>query len=164
MDWLYVIPVIYVFSYYWSSTCLNMFLDVCNFCSSHHIPPHQIKTDLFADINDTVNFNHINVIFGGWFFLQNNIPASAMTRRNTYVCTDRSNADRHSLLQNGKENRWEKCVCMCVCVCLYLTFTVRVITKCTHETSTISNDLKPSSLVRKFESHLVVLEVICTSK
>ncbi|KAM3616642.1 uncharacterized protein V6R79_021189 [Siganus canaliculatus] len=34
----------------------------------------------------------------------NNIPASAMTRRNTYVCTDRSNADRHSLLQNGKEN------------------------------------------------------------
>lgn len=45
-----------------------------------------------------------------WFFVQNNIPASAMTRRNTYVCTDRSNADRHSLLQNGKENRWEKCV------------------------------------------------------
>ncbi|XP_076590684.1 MAP/microtubule affinity-regulating kinase 4 isoform X1 [Chaetodon auriga] len=34
----------------------------------------------------------------------NNIPASAMTRRNTYVCTDRSNAERHSLLQNGKEN------------------------------------------------------------
>uniref|UniRef100_A0AAQ5Z959 non-specific serine/threonine protein kinase n=1 Tax=Amphiprion ocellaris TaxID=80972 RepID=A0AAQ5Z959_AMPOC len=28
----------------------------------------------------------------------------AMTRRNTYVCTDRSNNDRHSLLQNGKEN------------------------------------------------------------
>ncbi|XP_047449959.1 MAP/microtubule affinity-regulating kinase 4 isoform X4 [Mugil cephalus] len=34
----------------------------------------------------------------------NNIPASAMTRRNTYVCTDRSGSDRHSLLQNGKEN------------------------------------------------------------
>ncbi|XP_041796021.1 MAP/microtubule affinity-regulating kinase 4 isoform X2 [Chelmon rostratus] len=34
----------------------------------------------------------------------NNIPASAMTRRNTYVCTDRSNTERHSLLQNGKEN------------------------------------------------------------
>nr|XP_046245898.1 MAP/microtubule affinity-regulating kinase 4 isoform X3 [Scatophagus argus] len=34
----------------------------------------------------------------------NNIPASAMTRRNTYVCTDRSNTDRHTLLQNGKEN------------------------------------------------------------
>uniref|UniRef100_G3PG04 MAP/microtubule affinity-regulating kinase 3 n=1 Tax=Gasterosteus aculeatus aculeatus TaxID=481459 RepID=G3PG04_GASAC len=29
---------------------------------------------------------------------------SAMTRRNTYVCTDRSGTDRHSLLQNGKEN------------------------------------------------------------
>ncbi|KPP72046.1 MAP/microtubule affinity-regulating kinase 4-like [Scleropages formosus] len=37
----------------------------------------------------------------------NNIPASAMTRRNTYVCTDRSSTDRHSLLQNGKENRYE---------------------------------------------------------
>uniref|UniRef100_A0A8C2HUL7 MAP/microtubule affinity-regulating kinase 3 n=1 Tax=Cyprinus carpio TaxID=7962 RepID=A0A8C2HUL7_CYPCA len=27
----------------------------------------------------------------------NNIPGSTMTRRNTYVCTDRSNTDRHSL-------------------------------------------------------------------
>uniref|UniRef100_A0A3P8NJR4 non-specific serine/threonine protein kinase n=1 Tax=Astatotilapia calliptera TaxID=8154 RepID=A0A3P8NJR4_ASTCA len=34
----------------------------------------------------------------------NNIPGSAMTRRNTYVCTDRSGTDRHSLLQNGKDN------------------------------------------------------------
>ncbi|XP_058490710.1 MAP/microtubule affinity-regulating kinase 4 isoform X1 [Solea solea] len=34
----------------------------------------------------------------------NNIPANAMTRRNTYVCTDRSGTDRHPLLQNGKEN------------------------------------------------------------
>ncbi len=30
-----------------------------------------------------------------------------MTRRNTYVCTDRSSTDRHSLLQNGKDNRWK---------------------------------------------------------
>ncbi|XP_029302102.1 MAP/microtubule affinity-regulating kinase 4 isoform X1 [Cottoperca gobio] len=34
----------------------------------------------------------------------NNIPASAMTRRNTYVCTDRSSTDRNTMLQNGKEN------------------------------------------------------------
>ncbi|XP_060929011.1 MAP/microtubule affinity-regulating kinase 4 isoform X2 [Limanda limanda] len=34
----------------------------------------------------------------------NNVPASAMTRRNTYVCTDRSSTDRQTLLQNGKEN------------------------------------------------------------
>ncbi|XP_030634373.1 MAP/microtubule affinity-regulating kinase 4 isoform X2 [Chanos chanos] len=34
----------------------------------------------------------------------NNIPGSAITRRNTYVCTDRSSTDRHTLLQNGKEN------------------------------------------------------------
>ncbi|CAL8334580.1 unnamed protein product [Boreogadus saida] len=34
----------------------------------------------------------------------NNIPASAMTRRNTYVCTDRNSTERSSLLQNGKEN------------------------------------------------------------
>ncbi|XP_048474167.1 MAP/microtubule affinity-regulating kinase 3-like [Rhincodon typus] len=35
---------------------------------------------------------------------ENNIPASAMSRRNTYVCTDRTPNDRQSLLQNGKEN------------------------------------------------------------
>ncbi|CDQ73228.1 unnamed protein product [Oncorhynchus mykiss] len=36
----------------------------------------------------------------------NNVPASAMIRRNTYVCTtDRNSTDRPSLLQNGKENR-----------------------------------------------------------
>uniref|UniRef100_A0A8C5AY70 non-specific serine/threonine protein kinase n=1 Tax=Gadus morhua TaxID=8049 RepID=A0A8C5AY70_GADMO len=29
---------------------------------------------------------------------------TAMTRRNTYVCTDRAGTDRQSLLQNGKEN------------------------------------------------------------
>ncbi|XP_067317407.1 MAP/microtubule affinity-regulating kinase 4 isoform X1 [Anolis sagrei] len=34
----------------------------------------------------------------------NNIPSSMMTRRNTYVCTDRPGGERHSLLQNGKEN------------------------------------------------------------
>uniref|UniRef100_A0A7N6F9N3 non-specific serine/threonine protein kinase n=1 Tax=Anabas testudineus TaxID=64144 RepID=A0A7N6F9N3_ANATE len=28
----------------------------------------------------------------------------AMTRRNTYVCTDRTSTDRHTLLQNGKDN------------------------------------------------------------
>uniref|UniRef100_A0A3B4A618 MAP/microtubule affinity-regulating kinase 3 n=1 Tax=Periophthalmus magnuspinnatus TaxID=409849 RepID=A0A3B4A618_9GOBI len=31
-------------------------------------------------------------------------PSSAMTRRNTYVCTERSSSDRHTLLHNGKEN------------------------------------------------------------
>ncbi|XP_062454247.1 MAP/microtubule affinity-regulating kinase 4 isoform X1 [Rhea pennata] len=34
----------------------------------------------------------------------NNIPSSVMARRNTYVCTERPGAERHSLLQNGKEN------------------------------------------------------------
>ncbi|XP_055004043.1 MAP/microtubule affinity-regulating kinase 4 isoform X2 [Boleophthalmus pectinirostris] len=31
-------------------------------------------------------------------------PSSGMTRRNTYVCTERSGSDRHALLHNGKEN------------------------------------------------------------
>uniref|UniRef100_A0A3B4A6M8 MAP/microtubule affinity-regulating kinase 3 n=1 Tax=Periophthalmus magnuspinnatus TaxID=409849 RepID=A0A3B4A6M8_9GOBI len=34
----------------------------------------------------------------------NSTPVSAMTRRNTYVCTERSSSDRHTLLHNGKEN------------------------------------------------------------
>ncbi|XP_072315930.1 MAP/microtubule affinity-regulating kinase 4 isoform X3 [Eucyclogobius newberryi] len=31
-------------------------------------------------------------------------PSSAMTRRNTYVCTERPSSDRQTLLHNGKEN------------------------------------------------------------
>ncbi|XP_052635304.1 MAP/microtubule affinity-regulating kinase 4 isoform X3 [Harpia harpyja] len=34
----------------------------------------------------------------------NNLPSSVMARRNTYVCTEHLGADRHSLLQNSKEN------------------------------------------------------------
>uniref|UniRef100_A0A672ZRW1 non-specific serine/threonine protein kinase n=1 Tax=Sphaeramia orbicularis TaxID=375764 RepID=A0A672ZRW1_9TELE len=30
--------------------------------------------------------------------------SSSMTRRNTYVCTERNSTDRHSVVQNGKEN------------------------------------------------------------
>ncbi|MGH0147399.1 UNVERIFIED_CONTAM: hypothetical protein FKN15_010314 [Acipenser sinensis] len=44
------------------------------------------------------------LLTGRALLFQNNIPASAMTRRNTYVCTDRSSTEKHSLLQNGKEN------------------------------------------------------------
>ncbi|KAL3991416.1 vacuolar protein-sorting-associated protein 4 [Sarotherodon galilaeus] len=55
----------------------------------------------------------------------NNIPASAMTRRNTYVCTDRSNSDRHSLLQNGKENSMAVTVpSLAVSVSLYFTLSL----------------------------------------
>ncbi|XP_017163771.1 MAP/microtubule affinity-regulating kinase 4 isoform X9 [Poecilia reticulata] len=56
--------------------------------SSAHNPNKAEIPDRRKEVNSTVN----------------NIPASAMTRRNTYVCTDRSGADRPSLLQNGKEN------------------------------------------------------------
>uniref|UniRef100_A0A3B5LTY0 non-specific serine/threonine protein kinase n=1 Tax=Xiphophorus couchianus TaxID=32473 RepID=A0A3B5LTY0_9TELE len=56
--------------------------------SSAHNPNKAEIPDRRKEVNSTVN----------------NIPASAMTRRNTYVCTDRSSADRPSLLQNGKEN------------------------------------------------------------
>ncbi|XP_026047351.1 MAP/microtubule affinity-regulating kinase 4 isoform X2 [Astatotilapia calliptera] len=56
--------------------------------SSAHNPNKSEIPDRRKEVNSTTN----------------NIPASAMTRRNTYVCTDRSNSDRHALLQNGKEN------------------------------------------------------------
>ncbi|KAF7251798.1 MAP/microtubule affinity-regulating kinase 3 [Varanus komodoensis] len=36
--------------------------------------------------------------------LQNNTAPGAMTRRNTYVCSERTTADRHSVIQNGKES------------------------------------------------------------
>ncbi|XP_013915071.1 PREDICTED: MAP/microtubule affinity-regulating kinase 3 isoform X2 [Thamnophis sirtalis] len=34
----------------------------------------------------------------------NTTPGAAMTRRNTYVCSERTAADRHSVIQNGKES------------------------------------------------------------
>uniref|UniRef100_A0A6I8NZL4 Serine/threonine-protein kinase SIK3 n=1 Tax=Ornithorhynchus anatinus TaxID=9258 RepID=A0A6I8NZL4_ORNAN len=34
----------------------------------------------------------------------NNTTSGGMTRRNTYVCSERTTADRHSVIQNGKEN------------------------------------------------------------
>ncbi|XP_069772592.1 MAP/microtubule affinity-regulating kinase 3a isoform X3 [Narcine bancroftii] len=34
----------------------------------------------------------------------NNTVSGGMTRRNTYVCSERTNIDRHPVLQNGKEN------------------------------------------------------------
>lgn len=42
-----------------------------------------------------------------FFFAQNNSGGSGgMGRRNTYVCSDRNNADRLSVVPNGKENRY----------------------------------------------------------
>ncbi|XP_059354268.1 MAP/microtubule affinity-regulating kinase 3 isoform X3 [Carassius carassius] len=37
-----------------------------------------------------------------------NSVSSGMTRRNTYVCSERNAADRHSVIQNGKENSLSK--------------------------------------------------------
>ncbi|XP_015205826.1 MAP/microtubule affinity-regulating kinase 3a isoform X8 [Lepisosteus oculatus] len=34
----------------------------------------------------------------------NNSVSGGMTRRNTYVCSERNSTDRHSVIQNGKEN------------------------------------------------------------
>uniref|UniRef100_A0A3Q3KZT8 MAP/microtubule affinity-regulating kinase 3 n=1 Tax=Mastacembelus armatus TaxID=205130 RepID=A0A3Q3KZT8_9TELE len=41
-----------------------------------------------------------------WFpsSVNNSVLSSSMTRRNTYVCSERNSTDRHSVVQNGKEN------------------------------------------------------------
>lgn len=44
-----------------------------------------------------------------------------MTRRNTYVCSERTTADRHSVIQNGKENRYMKCLPMVYVPCLHVS-------------------------------------------
>jgi len=45
-----------------------------------------------------------------------NTASGGMTRRNTYVCSERTTADRHSVIQNGKENRYEILpVCKKIC-------------------------------------------------
>ncbi|XP_034715237.1 MAP/microtubule affinity-regulating kinase 3a isoform X17 [Etheostoma cragini] len=41
----------------------------------------------------------------------NNSASAGMTRRNTYVCSDRNNADRLSVIPNGKENSMTEMAC-----------------------------------------------------
>ncbi|XP_065492900.1 MAP/microtubule affinity-regulating kinase 3 isoform X7 [Caloenas nicobarica] len=47
---------------------------------------------------------HISTLFLCKDRGKNNTAPGAMTRRNTYVCSERTTADRHSVIQNGKEN------------------------------------------------------------
>ncbi|KAM6359413.1 MAP/microtubule affinity-regulating kinase 3 isoform 15-T15 [Alca torda] len=48
---------------------------------------------------------HISTLFLCKDRGKNNTAPGAMTRRNTYVCSERTTADRHSVIQNGKEKR-----------------------------------------------------------
>ncbi|KAM4542266.1 MAP/microtubule affinity-regulating kinase 3a isoform 7-T7 [Odontesthes bonariensis] len=41
----------------------------------------------------------------------NNAASAGMTRRNTYVCSDRNNTDRLSVIPNGKENSMTEMAC-----------------------------------------------------
>uniref|UniRef100_A0A8C6LPL4 non-specific serine/threonine protein kinase n=1 Tax=Nothobranchius furzeri TaxID=105023 RepID=A0A8C6LPL4_NOTFU len=72
----------------------------CSVMGSHSLPP---SSPMVSSANNP-NKSEIPDRRKDMTATTNNIPGSTMTRRNTYVCTDRSGADRHSLLQNGKEN------------------------------------------------------------
>ncbi|KAI4814700.1 hypothetical protein KUCAC02_003885 [Chaenocephalus aceratus] len=73
----------------------------CSVMGSHSLPP---SSPMVSSANNP-NKSEIPDRRKDMTATTNNIPGSAMTRRNTYVCTDRSGTDRQSLLQNGKENR-----------------------------------------------------------
>uniref|UniRef100_A0A8C5E7V5 non-specific serine/threonine protein kinase n=1 Tax=Gouania willdenowi TaxID=441366 RepID=A0A8C5E7V5_GOUWI len=72
----------------------------CSVMGSHSLPP---SSPMVSSANNP-NKSEIPDRRKDMTATTNNIPGSAMTRRNTYVCTDRSGTDRHSLLQNGKDN------------------------------------------------------------
>ncbi|XP_034082644.1 MAP/microtubule affinity-regulating kinase 4 isoform X1 [Gymnodraco acuticeps] len=72
----------------------------CSVMGSHSLPP---SSPMVSSANNP-NKSEIPDRRKDMTATTNNIPGSAMTRRNTYVCTDRSGTDRQSLLQNGKEN------------------------------------------------------------
>uniref|UniRef100_A0A3Q3A5D2 non-specific serine/threonine protein kinase n=1 Tax=Kryptolebias marmoratus TaxID=37003 RepID=A0A3Q3A5D2_KRYMA len=72
----------------------------CSVMGSHSLPP---SSPMVSSANNP-NKSEIPDRRKDMTATTNNIPGSTMTRRNTYVCTDRSGVDRHSLLQNGKEN------------------------------------------------------------
>lgn len=124
----------------WHNEYLFLNLKISLHCVVHHTyPPHQNKTDHLQIFRTSFIHRQSHLIWSFWFSLQNNIPASAMTRRNTYVCTDRSSTDRHSLLQNGKENRWEEHRCLSVFRLIFyckwqnpLTRFLRSVTSCGH--------------------------------
>ncbi|KAM6912755.1 MAP/microtubule affinity-regulating kinase 3a isoform 9-T9 [Xenentodon cancila] len=48
---------------------------------------------------------------GGTTGPSNNTASAGMTRRNTYVCSDRNNTDRLSVIPNGKENSMTEMAC-----------------------------------------------------
>uniref|UniRef100_A0A8C5FWT0 non-specific serine/threonine protein kinase n=1 Tax=Gadus morhua TaxID=8049 RepID=A0A8C5FWT0_GADMO len=73
----------------------------CSVMGSHSLPP---SSPMVSSANNP-NKSEIPDRRKEMTATTNNIPGSAMTRRNTYVCTDRAGTDRQSLLQNGKENR-----------------------------------------------------------
>uniref|UniRef100_A0A096MCS9 MAP/microtubule affinity-regulating kinase 3 n=1 Tax=Poecilia formosa TaxID=48698 RepID=A0A096MCS9_POEFO len=79
----------------------------CSVMGSHSLPP---SSPMVSSANNP-NKSEIPDRRKDMTATTNNIPGSTMTRRNTYVCTDRSGADRHSLLQNGKENRTTRTSC-----------------------------------------------------
>ncbi|XP_076017553.1 MAP/microtubule affinity-regulating kinase 4 isoform X2 [Genypterus blacodes] len=72
----------------------------CSVMGSHSLPP---SSPMVSSANNP-NKSEIPDRRKDMTATTNNIPGSSMTRRNTYVCTDRSGTDRHSLLQNGKDN------------------------------------------------------------
>uniref|UniRef100_A0A7N8XDR5 MAP/microtubule affinity-regulating kinase 3 n=1 Tax=Mastacembelus armatus TaxID=205130 RepID=A0A7N8XDR5_9TELE len=65
--------------------------------------------------------------------------ASSMTRRNTYVCSERNSTDRHSVVQNGKENRYECAPVMYILVSISSCTTKKILI--------ILNGPQPSSSV-----------------
>lgn len=62
------------------------------------------KKSLLTKLNLYFILNHIMWVLS--FVMQNNTASAGMTRRNTYVCSDRNNTDRLSVIPNGKEDRW----------------------------------------------------------
>uniref|UniRef100_A0A7N8YMS4 MAP/microtubule affinity-regulating kinase 3 n=1 Tax=Mastacembelus armatus TaxID=205130 RepID=A0A7N8YMS4_9TELE len=63
----------------------------------------------------------------------------SMTRRNTYVCSERNSTDRHSVVQNGKENRYECAPVMYILVSISSCTTKKILI--------ILNGPQPSSSV-----------------
>uniref|UniRef100_A0A7N8XLL1 MAP/microtubule affinity-regulating kinase 3 n=1 Tax=Mastacembelus armatus TaxID=205130 RepID=A0A7N8XLL1_9TELE len=73
-----------------------------------------------------------------------------MTRRNTYVCSERNSTDRHSVVQNGKENRYECAPVMYILVSISSCTTKKIaqLSSCCRPTQLIIlNGPQPSSSV-----------------
>uniref|UniRef100_A0A673I872 non-specific serine/threonine protein kinase n=1 Tax=Sinocyclocheilus rhinocerous TaxID=307959 RepID=A0A673I872_9TELE len=76
-------------------------------------PTHSPPSPLLGNANNPNKTEILDRKRGNSITPNNNSGSGGMSRRNTYVCTERNNTDRLSVIPNGKENRYSLPFLLC---------------------------------------------------